>query len=587
MITNPYGLHEYLPNHRLWKRFFSHLSIVVVDEAHWYRGVLGSNVAMVLRRLRRVAAHYGADPQFILASGTIANPVEHAHALVGRIHRLVDADGAPHGAKDFVLWNPMANPGRSPHLQAADLLAHFAAGGHQAICFTVSRRMAELVARWAQGTAPARRIVAYRAGYQAADRRQIEDDLRRGAIDAVAATSALELGIDIGHLDAVVMAGYPGTICSTWQQVGRAGRAQDASIAALVAFEDPLDQYLVTHPNELFGKPHEHAVVDLTNPHILAGHLMCAAAELPLRVTDTEYFGPKTAEAVAALTEKGLLIETGIGQVFQGKFRPVGSVRLDAIDDQTIEVLCQGRRLEVLSGRRALGSAHPGAILIHRGDSYRVESLDLDNGVARAVTDPTEHYTEALRDISIRIREERAHRPVGRAVLNIGQVRTSERFYKYHLKARERVLETRPLELPLVEMDTVAVWLKLPPELAGEIQAGGRDYGGGLHAAEHALIHMMPLLAMCDRRDVGGLSTPSGREIGSAVIFVYDGYRGGIGIAEKAYEQFERLTEMTLGLLESCRCADGCPSCVYDRNCGNENQPIDRLAAVSVLRAAS
>ena len=268
VITNPYGLHEYLPNHHLWERFFSHLSLVVVDEAHWYRGVFGSNVAMVLRRLRRVADNYGADPCFILASGTIANPAEHAHALVGRAHRVLAGDGAPHGSKDFVLWNPLANPARSPHLQAADLLAHFAATGHQAICFTVSRRMAELVARWAQEAVPARHIVAYRAGYQAADRREIEGGLRRGEIDAVAATSALELGIDIGRLDAVVMAGYPGTICSTWQQAGRAGRTQADSIATLVAFEDPLDQYLVSHPEELFGKPHEQAVVDLTNPRI-------------------------------------------------------------------------------------------------------------------------------------------------------------------------------------------------------------------------------------------------------------------------------------------------------------------------------
>jgi DEAD/DEAH box helicase domain-containing protein len=585
VITNPYGLHEYLPNHHLWQRFFSRLSIVVVDEAHWYRGVFGSNVAMVLRRLRRIARHYGADPRFILASGTIANPAEHARALVGRPHRVITDDGAPRGPKDFVLWNPVANPDRSAHLQAADLLAHLASSGHQAICFTVSRRMAELVARWAAKAAPGRRIVAYRAGYQPAERRRIEEGLRRGEIDGVAATSALELGIDIGHLDAVVMAGYPGTICSTWQQAGRAGRTEAASVAALVAFEDPLDQYLVTHPDELFGKPHEEAVVDLDNPHILAGQLTCAAAEFPLRDADVEYFGPRMREAVAALAAEGLLADTPVGHTFHGTFRPAGAVRLDAVDDKAVEVRCGESLVETLPLRRALASAHPGAILLHRGDSYRVETLDLENGVAAAAAEPTDNYTEALSHISVEILEERDRRQVGRVGLSLGRVSTSERFYAYQLKAWERVLDTQKLDLPPIEFETVAIWLTLPPELDGEVRAAGLDYAGGLHAAEHALIHMMPLLAMCDRGDVGGMSTPWHPSTGGAAVFIYDGYRGGIGIAEKAYEQLERLTEITLALVEGCHCANGCPSCVYDRNCGNANQPMDKMASALVLKA--
>lgn len=580
VITNPFGLHEYLPGHHLWERFFSGLSLVVVDEAHWYRGVLGSNVAMVLRRLRRVAAHYGSDPHFVLASGTIANPAEHARVLVGREHRVIDHDGAPQGPKDFVCWNPIANPDRSAHQQAADLLAHFANHRRQALCFTVSRRMAELVARWAGEAAPERRIVAYRAGYQPEARRQIEDDLRRGLLDAVAATSALEVGIDIGQLEAVVMAGYPGTICSMWQQAGRAGRAQAASIAVLVVFEDPLDQYLATHPGELFAKPHEQAVVDLGNPQILAGHLLCAAAELPLRDGDSAYFGPAMSETVEALGKTGVLAETPMGWAFHGLFRPAAAVRLDAVDDSDVQLRCGDELLEVMSGARALASAYPGAIVLHRGASYRVETLD--KGVASAVVEGSDNHTEVFSRTSIQVVAERRRRSLGSATLCLGEVRTSQQFHAYRLKSRDRVLATHNLDLPPVEMDTVALWLVLEPDLASRI---GRDFAGGLHAAEHALIHMMPLLAMCDRGDVGGMSSPVHPPASGAAIFVFDGYPGGIGIAERAYGHFEHLTTLTLGLLRDCGCEKGCPSCVYDRNCGSDNFPMDRLAAVAVLES--
>ncbi|MGH9130030.1 MAG: DEAD/DEAH box helicase [Acidimicrobiales bacterium] len=582
VVTNPFGLHEYLPSHHLWERFLSKLALVVVDEAHWYRGVLGSNVALVLRRLRRVASHYGAAPSFVLASGTIANPAEHAANLVGRPHLVVDTDGAPQGPKDFVVWDSAVNPARSPHLQVADLLAHFATTGHQAICFTVSRRMAELVARWAAQAAPGRRIAAYRAGYLPGDRRQIEAELRSRALDAVAATSALELGIDVGELDAVVMAGYPGSICSTWQQAGRAGRSLAPSIAVLAAFEDPLDQYLVSHPEELFARPHENAVVDLANPHILAGHLTCAAAELPLRDTDEEYFGPQLAPLVASLTGEGVLAPTPMGHAFHGTFRPAGVVRLNAVDEHPVEVRCGDEVLEVISGPRALASAHRGAILLHRGASWRIESLDPEAGVARAVAEETESYTETLTHTTVEVLGERRQRPLGGATLCLGELRISQQSYAYRLKSGEQVLGTFPLELAPAEMDTVGAWLALPPELASGVRAGA--YAGGLHAGEHALIHMMPLLAMCDRRDVGGLSSAHHAGVGAAAIFVYDGYKGGVGIAEKAFERFEHLAEVTLGLLEGCRCESGCPSCVYDRNCGSDNQPMDRLAAATILR---
>ncbi len=584
ILTNPYALHEYLPNNYLWERFFSHLAVVVIDEAHWYRGVLGSNVAMVLRRLRRIADYYGASPQFILASGTIANPAEHAEALVGLRHEVVSNDGAPHGPKEFVLWNPMVNQKRSPHQQASDLLAHFASNHHQAICFTVSRAMAELVARWAQEEMVGQgQIRSYRAGYTPQERRYVETELRQGRIQGIATTNALELGINIGNLDSVIMAGYPGTICSLWQQAGRSGRELGPSVAILVAFEDPLDQYLVSHPDELFGSPHEQAVVDLTNPNILSGHLLCAAAELPLTTNDTRYFGSLFPDMTKALEAEGLLAHSGMGSIFHGTFRPASVVSLSAADKDAIQIRFESQVLEVVSGRQTFVSAHEGAILLHRGDSYRIMKLDLEQHTADAVREPTSAYTNVLSGRHIEILEETERRELGETVLCFGNVRVTEEFYGYKLMDRNQVLGTFPLELPKLEMETESMWIQLPPWMGERIRSQGRDYAGGLHAAEHGLIHMMPLRTMCDRGDVGGMSTPWYDNTQGTVIFIYDGYSGGIGISRKAYEEFAGLREITQQLVDGCGCESGCPSCVYDRNCGNGNQPMDRVAASSIL----
>ena len=583
VLTNPYGLHEYLGQHHLWERFFSNLRLVVIDEAHWYRGVFGSHVALVIRRLRRIAARYGAHPSFFLTSATLANPAAHAYSLTGLPHRVIDQDGAPHGPVDFVLWNPKANSARSTHQQAADLLAHLSATGHQALCFTISRAMAELVARWASRAAPGRHIRAYRAGYQPADRRRIEQDLRDGVVDALATTRALELGIDIGHLDAVLMAGYPGTICSTWQQAGRAGRGQHPALALLLAFDDPLDQYLVTHPEHLFGAPHEQAVIDPGNPHILAGHLLCAAAETPLISADAALFASSLPEAIRALTSEGLLAETPMGHAFHGAFRPADVVRLTSEDDQAVEIRCGPLLLETVSHRRALSTAHPGAILLHQGESYRIETLDLEHAIAHATPEITDHYTESLRHADIKILADQGRRRVGEVTVTHGRVRVTETFYAYQIKAYDQVLATKPLDLPPHEFDTTAAWLTMPPGLAARIRAAARDYAGGLHAAEHALIHMMPLLAMCDRGDIGGMSSTRHRASQTGIIFLYDGFHGGLGITRRAAEQIEQLAAITSRMVEGCSCTNGCPSCVYDRNCGNDNQPMDRHAAVTVL----
>lgn len=587
VLTNPWALHYLLPQHHLWESFFRNLSVVVVDEAHWYRGVLGINVAFVLRRLRRVARLYGADPQFVLTSATIGNPAEHGEALVGRPPIVISDDGAPCGPKDFVLWNPLRYQDRSMHTQAADLLAMFVGQRHSTICFTASRQMAELLARWARGQAPGTAISSYRAGYLPAERRALEDGLRDGRITGVATTTALELGIDVGSLEVALLAGYPGTICSTWQQAGRAGRTEAPSLAVLIAFEGPLDQYLMDHPDELFGRSHEQAVVDLGNSNILKGHLLCAATEMPLRPDDEELFGSEMAVTAESLAADSLLAKTAFGWAFHGTSPAVAQVSLTGVDTETFEITCSGRVLETMSRRQAMTMAHPGAVLLHMGESYRVNELHLDHLKALVIPEETEHHTEAIVSRDIRVIEAETTQARGRIQQAVGSVMVTEHISSYRLMNREQVLAINPLDLPALSFQTVALWLTLPAELAAEVREMGLSYAGGLHAAEHALIHMMPLLSMCDRGDVGGLSTPMHSDLGAAGIFIYDGYPGGIGLARKALSGLDRLANLAVARLRECRCQSesGCPSCVYDRNCGNDNQPMDRLAAIMVLGA--
>lgn len=586
VVTNPYGLHEYMPSHHLWERFYSQLSIVVIDEAHWYRGIFGSNVALVIRRLRRLLAHYGANPQFVLASGTIANPGEHAKALTGLPHRIVSNDGAPHGPKEFILWDSTTDQGRSPHLQASDLLAHFASNNNQVICFTISRKMAELVARWARDSSHNAKIVAYRAGYSPTDRRKLEEDIRQGRIQGVASTNALELGVNIGQMNVVIMAGYPGTICSMWQQSGRAGRGLEQSLTVLLAFDDPLNQYFIKHPEELFGMPLEHAVVNLSNAHILRGQLLCASYERPLSSEDVRYFGSGFPSIADELVGEGLLSKSSRGYVFQRDFRPTQSVRLNNADEDSIMVFFKDELLETLSPRIALAEVHKGAIFLHHGSSYLVDTFDWENKTVTTSLTSSDLHTETLKNVTISNLVEKYRRDISNGTLHFGQVKVSEDFYAYRLMKYNHVVNTLPLQLPKYEMETMALWLTVPDELANTIRSHGRDYSGGLHAAEHAMIHMMPLLSMCDRHDVGGQSTERHVETREASIFIYDGFRGGIGIAEKAYEQFEELVDIAKKLMQGCRCGDeGCPSCIYDRNCGNGNAPMDKIAATEILES--
>lgn len=603
VLTNPDMLHVgILPNHGSWAPFLRNLRYLVVDEAHVYRGVFGSHVANVFRRLRRLCARYGSRPQVVAASATIANPAEHLGRLVGEQVRVVDSDGSPHGPKDFVLWNPPVvdryfGTRRSANVEAAWLFAELVRRGVRTIVFARTRRLAELICVYARDYlsrhAPelAGRVATYRAGYLPAERRRLERALFGGELVGVAATTALELGVDIGDLGATVLTGYPGSIASTWQQAGRSGRGTEPSLTILVAYDDPLDQYFMREPQALFGRPHESALINPDNPYVLGPHLLCAAYELPIR-DDEEFFGPAARSLLAELTERGLL------RWRNGHFYPAASVGYPAehvdirstseADYEVVDLSRGGALLETVDGTVAFFQVHPGAVYLHQGETYLIEDLDLTGRRAYARPAEVNYYTQAKDLTSIRLVRPLQGRALGAVEVGLAEVEVTTLVVGYRKKRQftEEVIGEEALDLPPQTIHTVAVWWTVPEALERECLRLGLDFAGGLHAAEHATIGLLPLFALCDRRDIGGLSTPAHPDVGHRpAIFIYDGHAGGVGIAEKAYETLEALWAATLKVIRECECQDGCPACIQSPKCGNNNQPLDKRAAMLILEA--
>ncbi len=593
IISNPHELHQVLSFHTKWHPFFSHLKFIVIDEAHRYRGVFGSHIALLLRRLVRLCHFYGSAPQFILSTATLANPLEFAGKLTGLPFDLVDEDGSPHGRKHFVLYNPFYDGigERSTYQETKDLLVSCVKENLQVLCFTGSRKMAELVTLWARedirrsSARLAESISAYRAGYLPEERRAIERQLKEGSIKGVVSTNALELGIDIGSLDAVVIAGYPGTMMSTRQQAGRAGRKGDDSIAILVAFANPLDQYFMHHPHHFFSRSHEHAIIDTGNPYIVSGHLLCAAAELPLREThDREYFGESFPELLSELASGDLIRKTSRGWVYSGRGRAADAVRLDGIPGSTFRILCRGRLLETMDRAQAYREAHTGAIMLHQGETYIVSEMDLETHIVRVTETDVDYYTQPLKQVDLSVIEVQETRVIEGARCAFGEVEVTEQYTSYKIKRKDTIIGVEPLDLPPITFRTKAFWFVPVPDTEQRITGSNLDLAGGLHGAEHAIIAMMPLHVMCDRWDIGGLSSPAFGENGEPVVFVYDGYEGGIGLAEKAYEILPDIFSSAHELVRDCRCEEGCPSCIYSPKCGNDNQPLDKVAAMIILK---
>jgi DEAD/DEAH box helicase domain-containing protein len=592
VLTNPDMLHVgVLPRHDLWGDFLHNLRFVVVDEAHVYRGVFGSHVANVLRRLRRLARIYGSEPQFLLASATIANPGELARSVLGVDAAVVADDAAPRAERTVALWNP---PLLDPELglrasalgEASRLLAGLVDRGLRTICFAKSRRAAELIHRFASDrldAATAARLAPYRAGYTPQQRREIERRLVGGDLLGVSATDALELGIDIGLLDCAISVGFPGTVASLRQQWGRAGR-RGHGLAVLVASEDALDQYFMREPETLLGRRVEAAILDHANPRVLDGHVAAAAFEAPVDDGDRATLGEEALERAPHVPE---LRHTPRGWVWAGRDAPAARIPLRSTSPDAFVVIdvSTGVILGLTERERAYSTVHEGAVYLHLGRQYLVRELKLQ--ARRALVEPFDGdwYTQVKKETSTDVEEQqRAERRLG-LELSFGRVSVTERVVAFQKKAVAdgATLATIPLELPPTTFDTEAVWFVPRPHQLEGLEAMPLLLSS-LHAAEHSLIALLPLWAMCDRWDIGGLSTNLHQDTGAPTVFVYDGHAGGVGIAERGFEQFEGWVADTARMLEGCPCEQGCPSCVQSPKCGNLNEFLDKAGARTLLR---
>jgi DEAD/DEAH box helicase domain-containing protein len=596
LLTNPDMLNVgILPNHEAWGDFLRNLEIVAVDEAHVLRGVFGSHVAAVLRRLRRVAMLHGGDPRFVLTSATIANPQELAESLSGLPFTLVDNDGAFTGERRVIFRNPPLldkekGERRSLLTEGALVFANLVSQGVRTIAFARTRKAAELIYRYAAdrlGVDGARRISPYRAGYTPRERREIEGRLFRGDLLGVVSTNALELGVDVGALDAVVCCGYPGSVASIWQQWGRAGRGKDPALAVYIPGRDSLDQFLFENPPRVLGRRVEAARVTMENPYILGPHLLAAAHEAPLDADDEEYFGPAYRSVAKELMEARALASSGGRLVYVGGDNPARNISLRSASSETVLIAdAEGELIGTAEATRAPSELHPGATYLHRGTAYEVESLDLQSYRAVARRVPNRYYTRPRVETDVEVLEEIEKRDLANgAVLHWGRVRTTDSvtFFKKVRVADDKEVGVYPLDLPDVILETQAFWVTLPP-LPREARPSFESFGGALHAGEHGLIGLLPLFAMCDRADIGGLSTPVHRQSRLPTVFVYDGYPGGVGISRRGYDAFESLARDTLGVITRCPCERGCPACIQSPKCGNWNEPLSKDGAVSLLR---
>ncbi|MGA4801624.1 DEAD/DEAH box helicase [Streptomyces lavendulocolor] len=603
VLTNPDMLHRgILPSHPRWSAFLRALRYVVVDECHTYRGVFGSHVAQVLRRLRRVCARYGSSPVFLLASATAARPSLAAGRLTGLPVREVADDASPRGELVFALWEPPltelqgeqgAPVRRTATAETADLLTDLTVQGVRSVAFVRSRRGAELISVIAKErlaevdrSLPAR-VAAYRGGYLPEERRSLERALHSGELLGLAATSALELGIDVSGLDAVVIAGYPGTRASLWQQAGRAGRSGQGALAVLVARDDPLDTFLVHHPEALFRQPVESTVLDPDNPYVLAPHLCAAAAELPLTEPDLALFGPAVPELLLQLESAGLLRRRASGWYWTRRERAADLADIRGGGGSPVQIVeaGTGRLLGTVDEPAAHASVHEGAVHLHMGRTYLVRKLDLEESVALVEEADPPYSTTARDTTAISVLETDTGIPWGEGRLCYGSVEVTNQvvsFLRRRLITGEVLGETK-LDLPPRTLRTRAVWWTVTEDQLDAARVNPEQLGGALHAAEHASIGLLPLFATCDRWDIGGVSVPLHPDTLLPTVFVYDGHPGGAGFAERAFHTAREWLTATRDAIASCECDAGCPSCIQSPKCGNGNDPLHKRGAVRLL----
>jgi DEAD/DEAH box helicase domain-containing protein len=649
ILTNPHQLHHILSWHHQWKRFYSNLKYIVIDEAHTYKGIFGSNVAHLIRRLKRITKFYNSNPNFILASASLANPLELANKLTGEKFELIDEDSSPSAEKDFVLYNPFINNNKkksdlidktvlknnndkqsfesnnqlsfhdkqsleskdkqslenkfnsssqdnkkilfagsvnnisiSAHQETELIFLYMVLKNVQTLCFTVSRKIAELIAMWAkQDMENYRRrlvnnITAYRAGYLAEQRLEIENGLKSGKYIGVTCTNSLELGINIGSLDAVIISGYPGTMVSLWQQAGRAGRENQRSTVILVAFENQLDQYLMNNPEFFFDKAQENAIIDLSNQILNKAHLLCACDEIPVKEDELDDFNLNQLEFKSLIDENKLIKNENGDYIYGFDDNPSFKHSLNQISSEIFKILNDGKLIETMEKAQVYREAHEGAILINKGETYIVKSVDLKNKIVNTYKQNVKYHTMVLKDVQIKIVKKIKKIKLANFTIHFGEIEVVEDFHKYKKMHFSKVLGVYTLDLPPLKFNTKGLWFTIDENLKKTLEEKYDEkdvFAGGLDGLENGLISLYPLHLMCDRFDIGGLSTNYHEDTQEPTIFIYDAYQGGIGINEKAIDIFEKLINSSYKLLKNCECKDGCPSCIYSPKSSNDNNP--------------
>ena len=587
LISNPDMLHlSMLGYHGSWSAFWANVTHVVVDEVHTYRGVFGSHMAWVLRRLQRICHLHGADPQFLFFSATVGNPGQLGRDLLGRQVELIAETGAPRGNQHFVLYDPLDGAAQT----ASFMLEAALKRGLRAIVYTQSRKITELVASWTQQRLGKLqdKLTAYRAGFLPEERREIEAKLATGELLGVVSTSALELGIDIGNLDICILVGYPGSIMSTWQRGGRVGRRQGDSLVIMVGQEDALDQYFMRHPTDFFSRPVEDAVLNPYNQVIMDRHLICAAAESPLLKEEALLRDSKCRQAVEDLTGAGGLMLDQAGTTwFTARKYPHRGVNLRGTGkNYSIRRTSDNELLGEIDGSRCFSECHPGAIYLHRGQSWLVGQLDCDNHLVRVSAANVDYFTRPMSHKETEILEVRQSFAQGNIRACLGYVRVTDQvtgFQKKRIRG-QKTISSHQLDLPPRIFETEGLWFEVPLALQNQLEQKQMHFMGGIHAVEHAAIGIFPLLVLCDRNDVGGISYPFHPQLQVSAIFIYDGYPGGVGLARQAFGRIKDLLKLSLGTIDRCSCQVGCPSCVHSPKCGSGNRPIDKAAAKAVLQ---
>ena len=591
LFTNPDMLHRgILAYHDGWCDFFKKLKLIVVDELHVYRGILGSHINQIFRRLNRLCSYYGSSPRFIMLSATLGNPQEFAETLINKSVKAVSVSGAPASGQNFLLLNPEI--GNSANFSAAKLMAHTVKSGFRTIAFAQSRKVAELISIWISDIHPELRekIRPYRAGFLPSERRRIEKDLVSGKLMGVVSTSALELGIDIGLLDVCILVGYPGTIMKTWQRGGRVGRSGRESLVIMVAKPDALDQYFVKHPEDIFERSFEAAVLDPENSIITEAHIPCAASEIPVSKNDVCFWGKNFYDRIHNLEKKNLLLRSadGLDEWYPSSLRPHLGVNIRPSGEIfTVFETETGQAIGTVSGNRVFKECHEGAIYLHNGERYTVNKLFIEKRDIVVNKIKSEYFTRVFSKKETEILEIKRSRSEVCFTIKEGLLKVTEKitgYEKRRLPGNENIGEF-PLELPDRVFETTGFWIEIEPYITRMVEAEQLNFMGGIHAIEHGIIGMFPLFVLCDRDDMGGISYPLYPQINKSAIFIYDGYEGGVGLASRGFDMIMELLSKTKQCISECECEGGCPSCIHSPKCGNGNKPLDKKAAILIMNA--